>query len=168
MATYELISETVASSTFANLTVDNIPDTYQDLIVYVTGGYNTNGAGTRCQIRFNDNTSAKYGYNNLVYNGTTVSYGASETAIRVGINDREFKDLGGILQLEIQNYASTTHWKPVWIQQWSHLNSVGTSYESQTVGNASFRDDTTAISKINFSFNDFMRAGTRVVIFGVV
>lgn len=111
-ATYKLIAESVLGSDTSTITFDNIPDTYNDLILLISARGTGATSSRTLQLNFNNNTNAN------TYSG--VALAATGSSISTATQLGTFMSLGAIpaasmtantfgnTEIYIPNYKSGT------------------------------------------------------------
>ena len=147
--TYELISSQEISSSVSTVTFDNIPQTYTDLVFWISARSSVTsafyGGGT---YRINDATSG-YGNRRVITDGT----------MSAGGDLNQIANLWGFIStaqttaymfspvwLFLPNYRSTL--KKTTAAEWALTNPAGSQFLLGTIANES--DVTTAITKVQF------------------
>jgi hypothetical protein len=97
-----LISTTALSGT--SVTLSSIPQTYQKLVMYISGATNTVAGSQILSLRINGVTTASYAYSAVVAGTATVTTNPDYTSIRMNGPTVNYSDLKNNLCVEIDNY----------------------------------------------------------------
>lgn len=86
MATYQYITHTVVPSSTSSVTITNIPQTYDDLVIIINGKRPSGGTAD-IAFQFNGDTGSNYGRERILGNGSTgsASNEANSTQANVGV-----------------------------------------------------------------------------------
>lgn len=132
-ATYEPIATTIVTSG-TSVTFSNIPQTYTDLVLTLTGTVDAN-----CQIVFqvNSNTGTNYSLTYLYGDGTSAGGSRATTA-----NMITYGALCGVVTsnskysatMNIQNYTNTSLYKSIYVQSMSldQVETVANTFRSSS------------------------------------
>ena len=111
-STYEPIATTTLGSNQADVTFSSISQSYTDLVLIVSGGFNS-ATGYALSIQLNGDTASNYSTTYMLGDGSSASSGrySSQAAMYVGAPARN--TLNGAYILQFQNYSNTTTNKTV-------------------------------------------------------
>jgi len=156
--TYTPLATITLASTDSNITFDNIPSTYRDLILvceYVTYGYT--------QIRFNGDSSNIYNTVTLYGTGSgagTNSYTAQHIDTSNNVGDPDGSRVS--LILHVMDYAQTNKHKSTLLRVDSPSTGGYTHLQANRYGT------TTAISSLNIIQTGYFGTGSTFSLYGVV
>ena len=99
-----LISTTALSGT--SVTLSSIPQTYNKLMIYISGGTNTAVSSFIWSLRINGITASRYSYTNFAAASATVyASAANYTSLRMQGSTVNYSSMNNNITIEIDNYA---------------------------------------------------------------
>ena len=168
MATYTLISSNVLASSAASVTFSAIPATYTDLVVKISGRYDSANVDTYFNISFNAGTASDVSTTRLSGNGSAASSGRTTAvpyATIFSVNgDSSTANTFASIEYYIPNYASSIA-KPI-----SAVAMPESNLTSPVTMNADaiLFNSTSAITSLTFSrFGDNLMAKSSFYLYGI-
>ena len=162
----EPIGSTLCDGTTVTVAFDNIPQTYQDLMLVVNGRSSYTGTFTTYSVYLNLASFASTSYTNFVGDGTTASSGrASNGAYGASLYFPGSGSPAGYFTpsvTHILDYKSANN-KLMISKYGTEVNSGGGYIGYQ----ATLYKDTSALTRVAASTNDTFVAGTRVTLYGI-
>ena len=156
---YTVITSGTLSTATGTLTLNSIPGTYKDLILYVRNFYPaTSGANAR--IQFNNNSGAVYWFNGLYGNGT-IDGGSKTGQINVQLTSVS-NTLEGHCVIHLFDYAQATPTNGYVAS--TYRTNAGANY--QNFGFIGMISDT-AITRMDFTVNTGNFGAGDYVLYGV-
>lgn len=153
---YTFISRTTVSSNTATVTLDNLTQTFRDLVIVVDG---TLSEAASASIRFNNRTDLQLPYINVQTNGNSTQIVLSDnSSLIVGGDLVQFNTNRFMIQVNIFDYTQTDKHKSVLSRFSSGQNGLG-----MTAGRF---PATTAVTRLDFQSWMFA-PGTTFTVWGV-
>lgn len=161
--TYELIEQTVLTSSASSVTFSSITQDYRDLVLVVDAA---NDAGSRpTYVYINGDTGFNYYYVEATGDGSsTLSNSGVRDELRVTNAGRTFTTFGTIIVHQILDYSTTDKHKPILVRG-NNNNASATP----TVGMAAFRwANTAAITSLQIQpSNGNWVSGSAFSVYGI-
>jgi hypothetical protein len=155
-ATYEPIASTTLGSDASSITFSDIPGTYTDLILVLSGSLTANDKTIKCQI--NADTGSNYSHTNVLgYSGGAISQRDQSTSWNIGNN---WVTAQSSLVAHFMSYANTSVYKTT-----LSAEAAGTSVTTRVVG---LWRSTSAITSIKlFPSTNSFASGTTASLYGI-
>ena len=165
----KILSATIVSSG-VNLSITNIPQTFNDLAIHVSGRTDFNGAIGNLAMWFNNDGNLLYSVTNLSGSGTTVSSSRGSGGFPQGIGNVNSAPTAANVytssSIYIPNYSNTSNFKTATVETVTEDNS-STAYASM---HGFLYRSTNAISAIAFNGNQVslgFLSPTSITIYGI-
>jgi hypothetical protein len=112
-STYTPISAQTISTAVSSFTFSNIPTTFTDLVIVLTGGNSRTDASDSLTIRFNSDSGSNYSNTDLfgTSSGAASTRTSSATTMRISSVAGSTNGLNSTSTIHIFNYANTTTYK---------------------------------------------------------
>jgi hypothetical protein len=168
--TYTKILSATISSSGQNISVTNIPQTFNDLVVHISGRTDFGGAIGNLAMWFNNDGGSLYSVTNLSGSGATASSSRGSGGFPQGIgNVNSAPTTANVYtssSIYIPNYSNTSNFKTATVETVTENNS-GTAYASM---HGFLYRSTNAIQHMAFNGNQVtlgFLAPTSLTIYGV-
>ena len=154
----------IASSTFAtntlSITYSNIPQTYRNLRLLISGLSTLSASYDSIQAQYNGVTTSSY------YSGATTSYVAFAYVGVLNAATSNWPTTAGTSNVQIFNYSDTTTKKVDTSSSWATITAGNSNY-AQIAWFNQF-DNTSAITSIKLFFNSgaSFKSGTKISLYG--
>lgn len=157
--TYEPIEARTLSSTTPSVVFSNVPQTYTDLVIVVTGRTDHTNGGARGYIRFNSDSGQNYAGTYLQWSDSAAATAndTTETFLTYGrLGNTGFSTA----EVNIYNYTNTSIYKSVLTRQ----SSTDADHSRYLV---SVWRNTSAITSITLTADDNYVTGTTINLYGI-
>ena len=111
-ATYEIIAQTITTSSVSDVTFSSISGSYTDLILIINAKFST---GTDLDAQLNGDTGSNYSVTRMWGTGSTAASSRNSNATSMRLDNYGYPDttFAGINITHINNYSNTTTYKTI-------------------------------------------------------
>lgn len=168
--TYTKLVSTTIYSSGTNISISNIPQTYTDLVVKISGRTDHSGTFGNLAMWMNNDGSSLYSTTNLYGSGTGVGSNRTSSTFPTGIGNissgASTANIYTSSTIYIPNYSNTTTFKTATIETVAE-NNASTAYLSM---HAFLYRSTNAVGVISFNGNQVTQgflAPTSLTVYGI-
>lgn len=162
--TFSAIEKVVLTGNQTNVSFQNIPTTFNDLVLLISGRADITGYQSPT-LKFNNTTSNRGGYEIYVYNSINKGAGSMGTSIYSMFSGTNTTSTFGSTEIYIPDYLGSRYKST---NQFSVAEANSTSAGVYLQSGGGLWSDTTAINRIDIDSSGFnMVSGTRFDLYGI-